>query len=115
MAEILVIVNPASAGGRTGQRWLELAGKLQSAGLDFDTEFTTSPLHATELARKGVREGRRIVAAAGGDGTLNEVANGFFEDGRPIQTGTALGLVPLGSGGDFRRTFDIPLDPVEAV
>src|SRR5579872_2151031 len=112
MAEILVIVNPASAGGRTGQRWLELAGKLQSAGLDFDTEFTTSPLHATELARKGVREGRRIVAAAGGDGTLNEVANGFFERGEPIATETSLALMPLGTGGDFRRTFDLPLQPV---
>ena len=112
MAEILVIVNPASAGGKTARRWLQLAGALRAAGLDFDTQLTTRPMDAAELARKGVREGRRVVAAAGGDGTLNEVVNGFFENGEPVRTDAALALIPLGTGGDFRRTFDLPLTPI---
>ncbi|HEX6489250.1 MAG TPA: diacylglycerol kinase family protein [Candidatus Dormibacteraeota bacterium] len=112
MNEILVIVNPASSGGRTRERWQVLSGKLGLAGLKFDTAFTTRPLEATGLARQAVREGRRVVAAAGGDGTLNEVANGFFEEGEPISTETALALIPLGTGGDFRRTFDMPLEPM---
>lgn len=108
MQEILVIVNPASGGGSTGKRWERLAGTLLAAGLKFETALTTRPAEATEIARRGIREGRRIIAAAGGDGTLNEVANGFFANGEPIPTETALALVPLGTGGDFRRTFDLP-------
>jgi YegS/Rv2252/BmrU family lipid kinase len=112
MNEILVIVNPASGGGKTAQRWRQLSGTLGTAGLKFDTRLTTRPLEATELARQGVREGRRVVAAAGGDGTLNEVVNGFFDGGEPTATETALALIPLGTGGDFRRTFDLPLTPI---
>ena len=108
MSEVLVIVNPASSGGRTRARWAKLAGTLRLAGFKFDEAFTTRPLEAAEMARAGVRGGRRIVAAAGGDGTLNEVVNGFFDDGEPIATETALAMIPLGTGGDFRRTFDLP-------
>jgi YegS/Rv2252/BmrU family lipid kinase len=53
--------------------------------------------------------------AVGGDGTLNEVVNGFFHNGAPIPTTTKLAMIPLGTGGDFRRTLRIPLDPVAAV
>ncbi len=114
MKDVLVIVNPASGGGRTGRRWPEVESRIRAAGVDFDVATTTRPLEATEIARRAVREGRPVVAAAGGDGTLNEVLNGFFEAGEPIPTTSALGLLPLGSGGDFRRTFDIPLEPVSA-
>jgi YegS/Rv2252/BmrU family lipid kinase len=54
------------------------------------------------------------VVAAGGDGTIHEVANGFFESGLAIHTSTRLGILPMGTGGDFRRTFSIPLDPAAA-
>lgn len=104
---MLVVVNPASAGGRTGHRWPAIASRLEAAGLEFDAAFTTRPLEATDLARRGVREGRDLVVAAGGDGTISEVAAGFFEGGRPLDTGARLGLLPTGTGGDFRRTFGI--------
>ena len=52
------------------------------------------------------------MVAVGGDGTLNEVVNGFFENGEPIPTEASLALIPLGTGGDFRRTFDLPLTPI---
>ncbi len=55
------------------------------------------------------------MVAVGGDGTLNEVVNGFFHNGAPIPTTTKLAMVPLGTGGDFRRTLGIPLDVKEAV
>lgn len=105
-----MIVNPGSQAGRTGRNWAALAGRLRAAGLDFDSALTKGPLHATELARSAVREGRPVIVAAGGDGTINEVANGFFEAGRPVPTGSRLGLLPVGTGGDFRRSFGIPAD-----
>jgi YegS/Rv2252/BmrU family lipid kinase len=51
----------------------------------------------------------------GGDGTLNEVVNGFFRNSAPIPTSTKLAMVPVGTGGDFRRTLRIPLDTKQAV
>lgn len=114
MKPAFVIVNPASAGGRTAREWPNIAATLRQAGLDFDSALTTSPLEATTLARNAVREGRELVVAAGGDGTISEAAAGFFEDGRRIDSPTRFGILPTGTGGDFRRTFDIPGDVAAA-
>ena len=56
-----------------------------------------------------------MVVAVGGDGTLNEVVNGFFHNGAPIPTTSRMAMVPLGTGGDFRRSLRIPLDPRKAI
>jgi YegS/Rv2252/BmrU family lipid kinase len=72
-------------------------------------------MHATEIARNAVKQSRPVVVAVGGDGTLNEVVNGFFHNGAPIPTTTKLAMVPIGTGGDFRRTLRIPLDPRAAI
>jgi diacylglycerol kinase (ATP) len=77
--------------------------------------LTTRPLEATEIAQRAVKESRPVVVAVGGDGTLNEVVNGFFHNGAPIPTTTKLAMLPLGTGGDFRRTLRIPLDAKEAI
>lgn len=58
---------------------------------------------------------RPVVVAVGGDGTLNEVVNGFFRNGAPLPTSTKLAMVPLGTGGDFRRTLRIPMEPRNAI
>jgi YegS/Rv2252/BmrU family lipid kinase len=57
-----------------------------------------------------VRDGRALVVAAGGDGTINEVVNGFFEAGDPVEAGACVGVLPMGTGGDLRRTLGHPLD-----
>ncbi len=62
-----------------------------------------------------MKESRPVVVAVGGDGTLNEVVNGFFHNGAPIPTSSKLAMVPLGTGGDFRRTMRIPPDTRGAV
>jgi YegS/Rv2252/BmrU family lipid kinase len=67
------------------------------------------------MAQRAVRESRPVVVSVGGDGTLNEVVNGFFRNGAPIPTTSKLAMVPLGSGGDFRRTLRIPIEPQQAI
>jgi len=76
--------------------------------------LTTRPGHATKIARSAVRDGRPLVVAAGGDGTINEVVNGFFDGCDRIAGGTRLGLLPMGTGGDFRRTLGMSRDVAEA-
>ena len=61
-----------------------------------------------------MREGRELVVAAGGDGTISETAAGFFEGGEPIPTEARFGILPMGTGGDFRRTFGIGIDVAAA-
>jgi diacylglycerol kinase (ATP) len=108
--ETLVVVNPASGGGRTRRRWPAVEKELAAAGVDFQVAFTGGPGDATRIARKAVHEGRALVVAAGGDGTISETAAGFFADGEPIPgVTTRLGILPTGTGGDFRRTFGIPI------
>ena len=111
----ILIVNPASAAGRTGRRWPAIPGMARASGLEFDAVLTARPGHATEIARSAVRESRPLIVAVGGDGTLCEVVNGFFDAHRPIATTSILGLIQLGTGGDARRTLGIPIDVRAAI
>lgn len=115
MADVLFIVNPASGAGKCGREWSAITTWLPSTGLKYDAMLTTRPLEATAMAEHAVRESRPTIVAVGGDGTLNEVVNGFFHNGAPIPTTSRLAMLPLGTGGDFRRTLKIPLDPRAAV
>ncbi len=99
------VVNPSSANGSTGKKWGELQALIARAIPDFAQAFTQRPMHAAELARAALKEGFECVVAVGGDGTINEVVNGFFEDGKVVNPKAALGVVSRGTGGDFRKTF----------
>lgn len=110
----LVIVNPASAGGRTRKRWPALREALKAAGVAHDVYHTTAPFDATSAARSALDAGYTRVVAAGGDGTLNEVVNGFFRpDGVALNPDAIIGVLPSGTGGDFRRTAGLPTDPLQ--
>jgi diacylglycerol kinase (ATP) len=100
----LVIVNPTSAGGRTRDVWAGIASELAAGFGPFKCEFTKHGGHANALAATAVREGRRFIVACGGDGTISEVANGILEAGGDA----VLGVLPSGTGGDFRRSIDVP-------
>ena len=100
------VVNPKSGNGATGRGFAEIERAIRAAIGGCEHAFTTAPLHATQLAREALGKGFECVVAVGGDGTTNEVVNGFFdEQGRPVREGAALGVIPRGTGGDFRRAF----------
>jgi YegS/Rv2252/BmrU family lipid kinase len=72
--------------------------------------FTGRPGGAVEIAEREARAGRRLVIACGGDGTISEVANGLLR----AEAETELGILPSGTGGDFRRTLDVPQRTADA-
>ncbi len=109
------VVNPKSAGGATGKRWGELVATIARTLSDFGVEFTRGEMDAMHIARKAIKSGYECIVAVGGDGTINEVVNGFFEDGVVINPHAALGVLPRGTGGDFRKTFDWDLNSDEAI
>jgi diacylglycerol kinase (ATP) len=100
----LIIVNPASASGATGRAWPGVASVVRQHFGAFEAAFTKRPGEAVEIAEREARAGRTLVIACGGDGTVSEVANGILRAGSDAE----LGLLPSGTGGDFRRTLDIP-------
>lgn len=75
---------------------------------------TGGPGEARELAAEAAREGRSTVIVAGGDGTINEAVNGLVSAGGE-PPGTALAVVPLGTGNDLARTLGVPPDPHDAL
>jgi diacylglycerol kinase (ATP) len=103
-----VIVNPASNRGRTRKRWGEIREGLRHFVREFKFEFTEKPQQATDLAREAIKDGTELVIGVGGDGTMNEIANGFYEDRRIINPEATLGLVPSGTGCDLMRSLSIP-------
>jgi len=100
----VVIVNPSSAGGSTGAAWPQIASDLRSQYGAFRAVFTKHRGDATTLASDAARKGAKLVIACGGDGTISEVANGILSSGKDAE----LGILPSGTGGDFRRTLEIP-------
>ena len=106
----IVIVNPKSAGGATRNRWSQIASDLRSHFGPFRVAFTKRQGDGIELAKKFVESGRRLVIACGGDGTINEVANGIIESGKDVE----LGIIPAGTGGDFRKTLGFSTSMREA-
>ena len=105
-----VIVNPASNRGRTRKRWGEIREGLRHFIREFKYEFTEQPLHATDLAREAIKDGTELVIGVGGDGTLNEIANGFYENRQMINPEATLGVVPAGTGCDLIKSLSIPAE-----
>jgi diacylglycerol kinase (ATP) len=84
-----------------------VVGFLNRHGWSTALRETSKPLQATELARQAVNRGAQVVIAAGGDGTINEVANGL------VNTDTALGVLPLGTTNSWALQMGIPaLNPL---
>jgi len=103
-----VIVNPASAKGETRKRWGQIREGLRHFIQEYKLEFTERPFQAIEIARSSLRDGTELIIGVGGDGTLNEIANGFYDGEKPINADATLGIVPSGSGCDLTRSLKIP-------
>lgn len=109
------IINPHAGHTRSNEDWQKFhLPTLKIFFPDGDYRFTNHPDHATFLARQALKSGAYTIIAIGGDGTINEVVNGFFENNQPINPQATLGIIPSGSGGDFARTLGLKRTLVDA-
>ena len=112
---VVLIINPASANGKTGQEWPGLVAEAQRLGVRVEERLTEAAGHASELAREASMDGADIVVAVGGDGTVHEVVNGLVgAGGVPFGT-AALGVIARGTGRDFIRSHAIPTKAADAI
>ncbi len=106
----LVVVNPAAGGGKAGKDWPEIEKLLKKQGVTHDPVFTNRRLHAMVLARQQIEAGYNKIIVVGGDGTMNEVINGVFAQKRIPTTEVMLGMIPVGTGNDWGKMFNLPSD-----
>jgi YegS/Rv2252/BmrU family lipid kinase len=114
-AKVVFLVNPAADNGKTGRVWPEIAHRAGEAGLVGETFRSSGPGELGELAVRAAREGAGLVVAVGGDGTVNEVANGLVRLHRAGEATPELAVLPRGTGTDFVRTFRIPTELDRAI
>jgi YegS/Rv2252/BmrU family lipid kinase len=105
---MLFVINPTAARGRALREWSKAQQELRQRGIEFNEHLTSRPGEACEATRQALLAGELCVIAVGGDGTLNEVVGGYFDEaGQPINPQAALGLLPCGTGSDFCRSVGL--------
>jgi len=104
---VFLIVNPQAGGEKARKDWTIIASMLEKAGILFRFQFTEYRSHANKIAINAIENGYRTLVAVGGDGTLNEVANGILQQTICPSADVILGMIPIGSGNDWGRMFNI--------
>lgn len=112
------IVNPRAGSGKTMSEWVPAEHKMEKLGIKYVTAYTDYKRHAMGLAYDAAADGYRKIMAVGGDGSIHEVLNGIAKfcdwTGTPTEE-FHLGVMPIGSGNDWIRSFGIPHDVLEVV
>ncbi|MBW6478531.1 MAG: diacylglycerol kinase family lipid kinase [Bacteroidales bacterium] len=106
---ILILINPISGISNKDRIRQLLKEKLNDSDLDYAVKFTGYPGHGTELSQEAAKKGFDAVIVAGGDGSVNEVARGL------VNTNTALGIIPTGSGNGLAHFLHIPFNLGKAI
>jgi len=104
-----VVVNPVAGGGSLRRNWPEIEAALKAAFGDVETRETAAAGDGVTLSMDFAANGAGLVIAAGGDGTVNEVADGLI-NAATEGSRTALGVLPCGTGSDFARGLNITGD-----
>ncbi len=104
-----VILNPQAAAGRAGREAAKIQNRIVASLGACEIVQTTQAGEATLLTRKALEEGSERIVSVGGDGTNNEVVNGFFKERSTevVREGAALSFFPMGTGGDFCRVLGL--------
>ena len=105
----VVVVNPISGVGKQKKIENLLKENLNQDLFDYTVRYTEHIHHGTEIAREAVDQGYDCVVAVGGDGSVNDVAQGLKD------SGVTMGIIPCGSGNGLARSLKIPLSPASAI
>jgi len=113
--KLRLIVNPTAGSGTAARRVPSVIKLLENSGIASDVAETRGPGDAARLVHEARADGVECLLVMGGDGTLNEVSQGYVDsNGEPLP-GPDLALLPSGTGGDFRKTFELGPSLEEAV
>jgi diacylglycerol kinase (ATP) len=105
----VLIINPSSSAGRTGKLQSKIITLLKErANGNLFWLTTKASREATTLARRAIENGVNLIVAVGGDGTVNEIVNGFFENDKMIRPASRLGIIASGTGVGLASSLNLP-------
>ena len=110
-----VVVNPKAGSGKTKALWSKIKSALEAAGLVFEYAFSEYAGHETVLSRAAVLGGYTQIISVGGDGTIQKVVNGIYSQKKLSPKLIVIGVIACGTGNDWIKTHNIPLDYKKAV
>ena len=103
-----VIANPISGNKKLSKNWKEIEQLLNKKNIDFSYAFTAHSKHEIELVHTAIQQGYRNIISVGGDGTLHHVVNGIMTQRYTKTSDITVGVIPLGTGNDWIKTYNIP-------
>jgi YegS/Rv2252/BmrU family lipid kinase len=104
-----IVINPTAGNGKAKRIAQSLLQKIKSScDFEININFTKEKNDATFITRKAILDGASMIIAVGGDGTINEVVNGFFLEGKSLNPLCELGVINCGTGGGYARTLNNP-------
>jgi diacylglycerol kinase family enzyme len=110
-----LIMNPYSRGGRRRELAQRCVEYLSHQGCSYDTEIVENFQQAYTLSQKANQKAYDVIVAIGGDGTINRVMNGFYDQSGKRVSGAKFGVLHTGTSPDFCKRYQVPLDLKEAV
>lgn len=110
-----VIANPISGNKKLSKKWKEIEQLLNEKNIDFSYAFTAYSKHEVELVHTAIQQGYRNIISVGGDGTLHHVVNGIMTQRYVKTSDITVAVIPLGTGNDWIKTYDIPNDIENAI
>src|SRR5690348_14273051 len=105
--KLRIVVNPSAGSGSAKRRIPEVVRALGIHGITAEIAEPRGPGDATRLAREARADGVDCIGVMGGDGTLNEVCQAYIDAAGEACAGPDLALLPSGTGGDFRKSFEL--------
>lgn len=113
-----IIINPHAGSGKTMAQWAIAEKRLAELDIPYTAAFTGYKAHAKQLAYDAAEAGFRRIMAVGGDGSVHEMFTGVMnwceKNGVPADE-FYLGVIPIGSGNDWIKSFSIPHDTLKVV
>ncbi len=110
-----LIMNPASNGGKSEKKFKEIFKILDEKNISYDYKATSNPDDAYEFSIEANKNKYDVIVSVGGDGTINRVINGFYDDSGRRISNARFGVIYTGTSPDFCKSYHIPLKTEKAV
>ncbi|MCK0178800.1 diacylglycerol kinase family lipid kinase [Flavobacteriaceae bacterium S0862] len=110
-----VIINPTSGNGKAKKLWPKIKHRLNCERFQFEFYFTNSGLHNIELIQLAVNQEFKNIICIGGDGTIHNTLNGIMSQNTVVTSSINVGIIPVGTGNDWVKTYNIPRNIEDAI
>lgn len=110
-----IIANPTSGNRNFSKKWQEIQQNLKTKNINYSFAITAYSKHEIELVQNAIQQGFKNIISVGGDGTLHHVVNGIMTQRYVKTSDITIGVIPVGTGNDWIKTYNIPNNIAKAI